>query len=209
MRLIDLDLRYVTEEDFKIILKLDELNDNGEKDDMLVYLVKQSLRVNNYILSFLEMGWKIRNKNNDEQIILDLVKSVSNFSFRTTEKYYEIAKNKVGPENLTLTPPNNNISVNINMDINCENNNDLEIGGIVDLNFLTTKEIKCLHFAKKLRKFLKEYSSRSINLTSNDQAAIDGKKSLHLLDLCFVPKDDFFIIRDLERENLKKKLISF
>ena len=52
-KLIDLDLRFVTEEDFKIILQLDELNDKGVKDRMLVYLVKDSLRVNNYILCFL------------------------------------------------------------------------------------------------------------------------------------------------------------
>ena len=53
-KLIDLDLRFVTEEDFKIILQLDELNDKGVKDEMLVDLVKDSLRVNNYILSFFK-----------------------------------------------------------------------------------------------------------------------------------------------------------
>ena len=85
-KLIDLDLRFVTEEDFKIILQLDELNDKGVKDGMLVYLVKDSLRVNNYILSFLRVKRKVRNNSNEEQIILDLVNSVSNFSFRTTDK---------------------------------------------------------------------------------------------------------------------------
>ena len=207
-KLIDLDLRYVTEDDFKNIQMLDALNNEGEKDDKLVYLVKLSLRTNNYILSCLKKTDKIKKNNSDEKMIFDLVNSVSNFSFRNTEKYNEISKDIVSPINSPLTAPKNDIIIDKKINENSEDNYDLVKGGIVNLNFMTTKEIKYLHFAKLLRKFLKEYPNRGISLTSNDQDAIDGKESLHRLDLRFVPKDDFFSIKDLERENIKKNIDS-
>ena len=110
-KLIDLDLRYVTEDDFKNIQMLDALNNEGEKDDKLVYLVKLSLRTNNYILSCLKKTDKIKKNNSDEKMIFDLVNSVSNFSFRNTEKYNEISKDIVSPINSPLTAPKNDIII--------------------------------------------------------------------------------------------------
>ena len=190
-KLIDLDLRFVTEEDFKIILQLDELNDKGVKDGMLVYLVKDSLRVNNYILSFLRVKRKVRNNSNEEQIILDLVNSVSNFSFRTTEKYYNIDSD-LNSNEIILNPSQGQNQQQLRPNKNYDKNIDPKLNRGQDLNFLTSKEIEFLEFAKKLRKFLIEYQSRKVNLNSNDQEALDGKLSLHLLDLRFVPKSDFF-----------------
>ena len=154
-KLIDLDLRYVTEDDFKNIQMLDALNNEGEKDDKLVYLVKLSLRTNNYILSCLKKTDKIKKNNSDEKMIFDLVNSVSNFSFRNTEKYNEISKDIVSPINSPLTAPKNDIIIDKKINANSEDNYDLVKGGIVNLNFMTTKEIKYLQFAKLLRKFLK------------------------------------------------------
>ena len=189
--MIDLDLRFVTEEHFKIILQLDELNDKGVKDGMLVYLVKDSLRVNNYILSFLRVKSKVRNNSNEEQIILDLVNSVSNFSFRTTEKYYNIDSD-LNSNEIILNPSQGQNQQQLRPNKNYDKNIDPKLNRGQDLNFLTSKEIEFLEFAKKLRKFLIEYQSRKVNLNSNDQEALDGKLSLHLLDLRFVTKSDFF-----------------
>ena len=190
-KLIDLDLRFVTEEDFKIILQLDELNDKGVKDGMLVYLVKDSLRVNNYILSFLRVKRKVRSNSNEEQIILDLVNSVSNFSFRTTEKYYNIDSD-LNSNEIILNPSQGQNQQQLRPNKNYDKNIDPKLNRGQDLNFLTSKEIEFLEFAKKLRKFLIEYQSRKVNLNSNDQDALAAKLSIHLLDLRFVPKSDVF-----------------
>ena len=50
---------------------------------MLGFLVTHTLRVNNYIIDFLERDGKVPTKNNEERYILDLVQSVNNFSFCT------------------------------------------------------------------------------------------------------------------------------
>ena len=139
----------MTNEDYQNILKLEQATDNGEKDGMLFFLVEECLCVNNYILNFLKRDLKVPIKNNEEKI-LDLVQSDTNFSFRTTEKYYEIDDDS-NPKVLTLLQPKEYIKLKLKVTKNCENNKGAELDGNIYVNFLTTKEIKVLQFAKKIK----------------------------------------------------------
>ena len=78
---------------------------------MLIFLVEESLRVNNYIINFLGGVGKVPINNEEERKILDLVESVTDFSFRTTEKYYEM-DNDFSTIELRWTQPNKNKSFN-------------------------------------------------------------------------------------------------
>ena len=50
--LLDLDLRFVPKEDYHLLLHLQSANDKNTKDDVLIYLVTQILRLNNYVIKF-------------------------------------------------------------------------------------------------------------------------------------------------------------
>ena len=160
-------------------MELERANNRNEKDNMLIFIVQETLRVNNHIIKFLNGVGKVIVNNKEEQEILDLFDSANDFSFRSTKVLLHANKQK-----------ETKIS---NVD---------EYG--FDQNFLTTKEIKKINLAKDLRLFLIEYESRKTKLNPIDQMAINGETSLLSLDLRFVPKNDFFLIKDLERENLKQ-----
>ena len=88
--LLDLDLRYVTKEDFHYIMELERANNRNEKDNMLIFIVQETLRVNNHIIKFLNGVGKVIVNNKGEQEFLDLFDSANDFSFRSIDKTHEI-----------------------------------------------------------------------------------------------------------------------
>ena len=80
--LLDLDLRFVTKKDYHLLLDLQSANDKNIKDDVLIYLVSQILRLNNYIIKFFKDIEKKQISDDDENENKQIYDAFNDFNFR-------------------------------------------------------------------------------------------------------------------------------
>ena len=204
--LLDLDLRFVTKKDYHLLLDLQSANDKNIKDDVLIYLVSQILRLNNYIIKFFKDIEKKQISDDDENENKQIYDAFNDFNFRDISHIDE-------PEN---DYPTWRCYKQQKKDINPKTGSSDVI--IIDDNKqnlivqpsnkpLSKKEQYIVEFMITLRKFLVDVESRKTDLTKRDQDALIGKLSFFELDLRFVPKLDFFLIKDLQNEKRDNSIV--